>query len=113
MVTQVGTDLEILVMNWLNKRKINYEFQTSLIGGFYELGGAVVDFLIPDRMLAWRVMGEYWHRGVVQSGRDVIQKEEIFNKIGYTVVNLWGNDLQSRLDETLRRALRGEEMLRG
>jgi len=107
----IGTDLEMLVMNWLEKHNVIYEFQTSLIGGFYELGGAVVDFIIPDKMLAWRVMGEYWHEGVDAKSRDIMQRE-ILASLGFIVVDLWGNDLEQRLNETLRKALQGEEMLK-
>ena len=111
MVQRVATDIEEIVLRWLDKRKIVYLFQTSLSGGFYALGGAVVDFLLPERRLAWRVMGEYWHRGVVPEGRDILQKE-LLTGLGYVVVNLWGDDIENRLEETMQKALVGEEMLR-
>lgn len=103
-----ASDLEIIVIRWLEKNKIEYKFQTSLMGGFYELGGAVVDFIIGD--LAWRVMGEYWHEGVEARGRDVMQRE-MLTAMGFIVVDIYGEDLRKRLDETLTKALRGEEML--
>lgn len=110
MVTPVMTDIEQIVYNYLVKRKIVFEFATSLAGGFFELGGAVVDFILPNRNLAWRVFGEYWHRGVEKSGSDAIQRE-LLEGIGWTVVDLWGDDIQNRLNETLTKALRGEQML--
>ena len=109
MTTGVYTDLELIVMGWLNRRGIVYSFQTSLAGGHYQLGGSVVDFLIGN--LAWRVQGEYWHRGVEKTGSDIIQKEQL-TALGYTVVDLLEDDLRSRLDETLRLALEGREMVR-
>lgn len=105
------TDIEALVFNWLTRKNIEFQFQTSLMGGFYQLGGAVVDFLLPARNLAWRIFGEYWHRGVQKEGSDVLQKETLA-AIGWTVVDLWSSDIQDRLEETLTKALRGEEVLR-
>ena len=109
-MTEVMTDIEAIVYNWLVRRKIAFQFATSLRGGFYELGGAVVDFLLPERRLAWRVMGEYWHRGATPEGKDVIQRE-LLTGMGWTVVDLWGDDLENRLNETMRKALLGQEML--
>lgn len=110
MVKQVMSDLEEIVYNWLSQKKINFQFQSSLAGGYYALGGAVIDFILENR-IALRVHGEYWHRGVVPEGRDLMQKE-ILTAQGFIVVDLWGEDLKSRLDETMQRALSGEEMLR-
>lgn len=107
---RVATDIELLVLQWLDKRKINYQFQTSLAGGIFELGGSVIDILIPDRMLAWRVFGEYWHRGVGVEGRDLIQKENL-SAMGLTVVDIWEQNIRNRLNETMEKALMGEEML--
>ena len=111
MSTGVYSDLELIVMGWLEKRKILFEAQSSLMGGFYQLGGTVVDIIIPDRMLAWRVQGEYWHSGIEKTGSDIIQKEQL-TALGYTVVDLWEDDLKNRLNETLILALEGQEALR-
>jgi len=111
MTTGIYTDIEEIVVRWLERHKINYQFQTSLAGGFYELGGAVVDVLLPDRMLAWRVMGEYWHKGIQARAHDNIQRE-LLEAMGWVVVDLWGSDIESRLEETMRKALIGEEILR-
>lgn len=111
MSTGVYTDIELIVIKWLEKHKIQFEAQSSLRGGFYTLGGAVVDFLLPARRLAWRIFGEYWHRGVTKEGSDTIQRE-MLGELGWVVVDLWSDDIENRLNETLTRALRGEEMLR-
>ena len=112
MVTQTYTDIEGLVLAWLERHKIVYEFQSSLLGGWYSLGGSVIDFLFPDRRLAWRIMGEYWHRGVEKTGSDLIHKELLEN-IGWTVVDLWESDLKDprRLEQAMGLALQGEEIL--
>jgi len=111
-IPHFASDLEIIVIRWLEKNKIEYKFQTSLMGGFYELGGAVVDFIIEDGNLAWRVMGEYYHLQVDIRGHDAIQRE-MLTAMGFIVVDIFGEDLKNRLDETLTRALRGEEMPHG
>ena len=51
MVDIVASDLELLVIGWLNRKGIDYDFQTSLMGGHYSLGGSVVDFTIGDLAL--------------------------------------------------------------
>ena len=110
MVEQkVMTEPEAIVYQFLVERKIPFEFQTSLAGGIYELGGSVIDFLIPEYRLGWRVMGEYWHRGVSKSGSDLIQKESLA-AMGLTIVDLWENDLRDRPTETLTKALKGEQI---
>ena len=111
MVEQVMTDIEAVVVGWLTKRNIVFQFQTSLRGGFYQLGGAVVDILLPARGLAWRIFGEYWHRGVEKEGSDVLQRE-MLSELGYTTVDLWADDIENRLEETMRLALMGQEVLR-
>ena len=109
--TQPMTDIEAVVINWLNRHKIDFQFQTSLAGGYFALGGAVVDFILPDRRIAIRVSGEYWHRGVVPEGKAEIQREQL-TALGWTVVDVWGDDLINRLEETMRLALLGQEMLK-
>jgi very-short-patch-repair endonuclease len=108
-VTLIATDIERIVMSYLDKRGIRYEFQTSLAGGHYELGGAVVDFII-NGVLAWRVMGEYWHEGVEQRGKDMVQRE-ILTSMGFIVVDLWGEDIKQNTDSTLTKALAGEDVM--
>ena len=94
MAVSTATDIELVVLQWLDKRNINYLFQTSLMGGFYELGGATVDIILPDLMIAIRVQGEYWHLGVEARGRDQTQRELLL-QLGYTaVVDLWESDIE-------------------
>jgi len=109
-MTDIGTDIELIVYNYLVRHKINFEFQTSLAGGIYSLGGSVVDFILPEYRIGLRVMGEYWHRGVAKSGTDLIQKERL-QAMGLTIVDLQEDDIKERLTETMVKALRGEEML--
>jgi len=112
MVTQrfIGTNIEILVYNWLTRRKIPFRFQSSLMGGYFSLGGAVVDFILEDGNIALRLFGEFWHRGVEKEGSDLIQKEMLMG-MGYTVVDIWAQDLETRLDEAMNLAVQGIEVL--
>lgn len=103
------SDIERIAFNWLVRRGVDFQFQTSLMGGIFSLGGAVVDFIIG--LIVWRVMGTYWHQGVEKTGQDTIQKELLI-AMGYTVVDIWAEDLENRAEQTLTLALSGEEMLR-
>ncbi len=111
MVTQVMTDIEAIIWEWLTDRKIPFQFQTSLMGGFFALGGAVVDFLLEGN-IAIRVMGEYYHRTIEATGHDVIQRETLEGQ-GYIVVDIQGDDVQdpARLDQAMHLALEGKELL--
>lgn len=111
MVEQPMTDIEAIVFRWLTQRNIDFQFQTSLRGGWYSLGGAVVDFLLPASRLAWRVMGEYYHQGVEKKGSDILQREMLV-ELGWTVVDILGDDVKDRTDETLELALEGQEVMR-
>ena len=105
------SDIEVIVKRWLDNRGVEYSFQTQLAGGFFQLGGAVVDFIIHQGRLAWRVQGEYFHRGVVKEGSDLYQRT-ILESMGYTVVDIWGDDIKDNTDATLELALQGQEVLR-
>jgi len=110
MADEVMTDIEKLALDWLDRHGIDYLFQTSLSGGYYELGGIVCDILLPDRWIAMRVMGEYWHKGVVPEGKADVQRE-MLEAMGWTVVDIWGEDILNNLDETMSKAILGVEML--
>ena len=109
---RVASDIEIIVLNFLDKNNIVYEFQSSLMGGRFELGGLIADILIPDLQLAWRIHGDYWHRQIGKTGQDIIQRE-LLEAEGWTVVDLYGSDLLNpeTREQTLIKALHGEEML--
>jgi len=94
---EIISELERIVHNWLTRHKISFDFQSSIAGGFYALGGSVVDFILKDMMVALRVQGTYWHTGVMKEGRDLYQRE-ILEQLGYTVVDLWEADLEKRLE---------------
>jgi len=111
----VGSDLEIKVYDWLIKHGfkhgVDFIFQSQLIGlrGVRELGDAIVDFMLVESNILWRVQGEYWHKGTEERARDLIQRQRL-EGLGYTVVDLWESDLTERLDCTLQQAIRGVQL---
>ena len=113
MTTQTASDIELIVLRWLDSKGItDYEFQSSMMGGRFELGGAIGDVVFYERSLVWRIQGDYFHKGVEKEGTDAIQ-QELLESQGWQVVNIWGSSLDTpaRIEETLSKALLGEEML--
>jgi len=106
------SDIEKIIYDWLVKRKIPFEFQSSLMGGRYSLGGAVVDFVITDLNILIRAHGDYWHKQMSQQASDVVQRE-LLESQGWTVVDIWGSalDTPAKVNDTLMKALQGQEVL--
>ncbi len=77
----IGTVPELATYDWLENRGFSFEFQSSMLGGQYMHGGAVVDFLVADisRMgwYVWRVQGQYWHQGLEVGVKDESQKARL------------------------------------
>ena len=110
MTTEViMSSLERLVYNWLTERGIIFDFQSSLIGGRVEFGGAVVDFVLIEEGVILRIHGEYWHTGIIQEAKDREQRTMLEN-IGYRVVDLQEQDLTTNLDAVMNKAIMGDEM---
>jgi len=86
---------------------ITYSFQSSMLGGRLELGGAVVDFLFLDRPLALRIQGIYWHKPFDRLGHGVNDEDQrlALEGMGYTVKDLWENEILDAefLEDWLRR----------
>lgn len=109
---QLLSSLEKKVYDWLVKNNILFNTQQTMFGMPSELGSATVDFIIPDRNLALRVMGGFWHSTLTALARDELSKERLI-AAGYLVVDLWEENLtDERIDHTLRLALKGQEVLR-
>ena len=111
MVTQALSDIEAIIYNWLTKRNVAFTFQSSMFGGRFELGGAVVDFTLDELNIALRVQGDYFHTGVEKSATDEVQRE-LLESQGWTVVDIYGSDLETpeEVNNTLTKAMRGEEV---
>jgi len=101
--------LEKLVYNWLVQREIPFRTQVKMFG-ISEIGSATIDFIIDERNLALRCMGEYWHSSFESKARDELGKEQLINA-GYNVVDLWEEDLsEENIDRTMELALQGVEI---
>lgn len=112
----VGTLPELCGYDWLERRKIVFEFQSSVMGGRRMSGGAVLDFLVyglsANGVLIWRIQGEYWHTGPEVERKDFVQKMRLRNlKIRgvpvVEVVDLWENDVYDRHPEVFELAEAG------
>ena len=109
-----GTRLEYAVFHWLESRlryvpEVDFFFQSSELGGRSIVGGAVVDFELPDDGLAFRVQGEFFHLNTVGAiGNDRIQKALIESeRPELVVVDIFESDIKQRLDYVMRQAMRG------
>ena len=78
------------VINWLDENKIYYLIEEAI--------------LLPDYQLALKVIE---HKKKTAS--ELIWRELLENQ-GWDVIFLTVNDIQSRLEETMIRALKGEEI---
>lgn len=105
----VATIPEWLVYEFLTKRGIAFSFQSSQLGGRIELGGAVADFVLNELGMVWRVQGEVWHIGDPgKEASDLVQKMRLTDE-GYTVIDLYANDILQYRDLVCRDALAGRE----
>ncbi len=107
MVTETMTSPEQLVFTWLTQRKIPFRTQVGFLGGVTEAGGARVDFVLDELNIIIRVQS-YWHSVGAARARDELQKIALINE-GWIVVDVQEEDLNENLNETMARALRGEE----
>jgi len=105
------SSLEKVVYIWLSEREIPFNAQVKMFG-VREVGSATVDFILPDRNIALRCMGSYWHSGLKAEARDEFGKEQLIAK-GYVVVDLWEESLaEDKVDKTMEAAIQGIEVLR-
>ena len=73
-----GTLPEWLVFQELTRLKIDFDFQSSQLGGRQTRGGSVADFYIPDRNLIINVMSLFWHYGRPEGiQNDRLQREAL------------------------------------
>jgi very-short-patch-repair endonuclease len=106
------SSLEKKVYDWLARNNIPFSTQVPMFGARREVGGATVDFVLPDRNIAIRCMGTYWHSGFESKARDLLGKERLLGQ-GFVVVDIWEETVtDSRIQDTMTKALLGEEALR-
>ena len=104
-------NLEKIVYGWLIKHSILFTAQAPMFGGAGELGSAIVDFILTERNIVLRCMGTFWHSGLETNARDLLGREKL-TEAGYTVVDVWEDDINRNLETTMKLAIAGQEMLK-
>jgi len=105
------SNLEKKVWDWLVKNKIPFDTEQTMLAPAREMGGAIVDFVLPNNIIL-RVMGSYYHSGLEAKARDDFGKERLLN-LGYIVVDLHEENLtDEKIENTMQLALNGQEALR-
>ena len=73
-----GTLPEYLVYQVLTRMQIEFEYQSSQMGGRQERGGAVIDFYIPSLNMGINVASLYWHYSRPSARlADELQREQL------------------------------------
>ena len=104
-----ATETETKIATWLDNKRINYNFQSSLVGGRSELGGMIIPFIVPDFNLALRIRNQDLYDGVSQTALARIERAQLHN-LGFVVVDAHEEDITRNIDEVMNRAIEGREM---
>jgi hypothetical protein len=109
-----GTSPELLVYDWLTRRRLQFQFQSSLFGGRKIRGGLVADFVvwIGANPMAWRVQGEHWHSSAADKAHDKANRYRLLRSsyLGrrfIAVVDLWELDIYRACNRVCEDATRG------
>lgn len=116
--TTSGTIPELIIMDFLDRKRIRYEFQKWLFGGRAMRGGQVVDFAIDSgtRVIVIEMQGTYFHSKPGKVGSDAAQRLALASTTIWgkkvVLVEAWERRLLDKnlRDPTLEAALRGQEM---
>ncbi|MCJ7612142.1 MAG: hypothetical protein MUP19_07760, partial [Candidatus Aminicenantes bacterium] len=103
------TETEGKIAVWLDNKRINYNFQSSLVGGRAELAGMDIPFIIPDFNLALRIRNQDLYDGVSQTAIARMERAQLHN-LGFVVVDAHEEDITRNIDEVMNRAIEGREM---
>jgi len=108
----LGTYPEYLVYQELTKRKIDFEYQSSQLGGRQQRGGAVIDFLIVDRMLGINIQSEYWHyQNWTAKINDTLQRKQL-EAMGIRMIYIDETDIEQNPAYYVGEALKGNDLSR-
>lgn len=114
-----GTLPELIAYDWLEAHNHTFRFQTSMLGGIFEAGAALVDFAIssidPGGLHLWRIQGTYWHTRPENVERDKLQKLRLEGSMlggapVLMVTDIWEHQLYRNPEEVLEAALYGIEV---
>lgn len=102
-VWQLGVDCETYIAEGFGMHN------SSRYGGRQVIGGIVVDFWLPSRFMMWRVQGERFHLlNPEDRMNDMVARIRLTGQ-GFTVIDLWVRDLDTRPDFVLKLAWEGRE----
>jgi hypothetical protein len=113
-----GTIIELIIMDYLERRNYKYEYQKWILGGRALRGGQVVDFAVDvgTRVVVIEPQGEYWHTRPGKIQMDAAQKLalmgiEIWGK-PVVVVEIWERRLMGKhtRQQALDMAMMGIEL---
>ncbi len=110
-----GTAPELLVYDWLERKRIPFEFQSSQFGGRQIRGGVVTDFIVwvGSRPAAWRVQGMHWHSSAEARKRDDATKLRLLatwygGQKFWAVCDLWEDAIYRNVRKVCEDAMRGK-----
>ncbi len=99
--TYNGSIPEFIVWEYLTIQKkqevgLDFDFQSPFFGGRNRFGGFIADFFFPQKQEIWRVNGERFHLAKPRDrAKDALAKVQ-FIQDGFSVVDLWEDDLLTR-----------------
>ena len=99
--TYNGSIPEFIVWEYRTKQKrqrvgVDFDFQSPFFGGRTRFGGFIADYFFPRKNEIWRVNGERFHLAKPKDrAKDALAKVQFLQQ-GYTVLDLWEDDLLSR-----------------
>lgn len=107
---------ELVCIEWLQRRSIEFLFQQGLLGGRLYKGGVVPDLIVyqGSDALVWAVQGNYWHQRPGMEGRDtrayhLIMGLQVYGHRITAVVAVWERRILADTDGVLNAALMGIE----
>ena len=116
-----GTTPELIVMDFLERRREKYQFQMWVLGGRKIKGGAVLDFVIDNGrsvIVVW-VQGDYWHKRARRRQADeaqmlAVRGLQIWGKRVSSTISVWesriASDNRAQRRQTLEAMLTGREL---
>lgn len=105
----MGTLPEWLVYQALEKLNIDFDYQSSQMGGRLDKGGAVIDFYLPGYGIGINVNSIYWHYnrpGQVVS--DELQRESLEGQ-GIIMIYIDEDDILRNAFYYVSEALKGND----
>jgi very-short-patch-repair endonuclease len=90
-----GSLPERILYKELKRRRIEFSFQSSMMGGRQQLGGMVADFILPFYKIIIQVQGTLWHVGKDAEAWDTHQRLTLEN-MGYTILYIWDTEVYDK-----------------